>query len=125
MLQKDGEVLQVGFTLQLTEQLKKRQEKETPSKSGIGEKINNMLAPIRTVKYSIAKTLADLMPDVGSAFEDMSLSGLLKNNEDDEIDYDGTMIIKYDRGFCPSELEMDFSNPYMGNLSCFVVITDH
>lgn len=128
VLQEKNDVLRVGFAVE-------KNGKEGKSKDGaeiyankkegggVGEKIFAVLAPIRAMKYQIADTLADLMPDVSMALgievdEDVPLSAL-RGDDGEQIDYDGTLHLKRDRGFCPMELETDFSEPAYGEFLLF------
>eukprot|EP00178_Gracilaria_changii_P012106 TRINITY_DN3416_c0_g1_i1.p1 TRINITY_DN3416_c0_g1~~TRINITY_DN3416_c0_g1_i1.p1 ORF type:complete len:2205 (-),score=427.39 TRINITY_DN3416_c0_g1_i1:774-6683(-) len=124
VMHENKNVLEVGF-LKEDKQKSSTEEKNGTQKPGssFADKISAALAPIRAVKYSIADTLADMMPDIAQALgievdEDVSLSSLL-NVDDDKIDYDGTKHLKKMRGYCPVELESDFSEPAYGEFLLF------
>lgn len=124
VLQETRDVLHVGFPVEKEQNTAKRVAKDIEKTgSAIGDKAFAFLAPIRAVKYKIADVLADLMPDVSMALgievdEDVPLSALM-GGDDEKIDYDGTMHLKRDRGFCPTELEADFSEPAYGEFMLF------
>lgn len=121
--------MNVGFTQKILEKLKKRQkEKENEGKNvggAAGAKNYTPLAPIGALKYSIADTLEDLMPEVSIApgievDEDMPLRCfLITGDSDDKIDNYGNTFIKRELGFCPFELENDFSEQAFGLLLMF------
>lgn len=124
MLTEKLEVLRVGFSKD-----KKSDEEGRPIKKekppSLGERLSGLLAPFKALKYSISDNIADSMPDVALALgieveEDTSLSTLLKRGDDEEkLDYDGTQYLKRDRGYCPTELEMEFSEPAYGEFLLF------
>lgn len=122
VLRETQDVLRIGFSNKKDKNASKKADNQATG-GGIGEKISAILAPIRALKYQIADTLADLMPDVSMALgievdEDVSLSQLL-GDDNEKIDYDGTMRLKKIRGFCPMELEADFSEPAYGEFLLF------
>lgn len=117
MLREKLDVLLVGFSKD-----KRRSGDVVASskvkKPGFGKKVSAMFAPLRAVKFQVADTLADMMPDVATALgieveEEVPLS-TIAGVDSDKIDYDGTQHLKRDRGFCPTELEMDLSEPAYG-----------
>lgn len=117
MLTEKLEVLRVGFS----KDRKSDEEGRPIQKKGptIGERLSIILAPFKALKYSISDRITDIMPDVALALgievvEDVSLSTLIKGGDDDLLDYDGTQHLKRDRGFCPTELEIEFSEPAYG-----------
>ncbi|CDF40303.1 unnamed protein product [Chondrus crispus] len=120
VLQENKDILRVGFS---AKDETSKVKKAVAEGNALGDKVFSMLAPLRAMKYQIADTLADLMPDVSMALgvevdEDVPLSALL-GGEEDKIDYDGTMYLKKDRGYCPKELESDFSEPAYGEFLMF------
>lgn len=123
VLQEKQDVLRIGFSS--NEEPKKGSEtaKKDEKNGASGGTLLALTRPFRVLKYSIADTLADLMPDVSMALgievdEDVPLSALL-GIEEDKIDYDGTMFLKKSRGYCPVELETDFSEPAYGEFLMF------
>lgn len=124
VLHENKDVLQVGF-LKKDKPLTTAEERKAQKKKGtsIAEKISSALAPIRAMKYKIADVLADVMPDIAQALgievdEDVPLSSFL-GADDTKIDYDGTKQLKKIRGYCPMELESDFSEPAYGEFLLF------
>lgn len=136
--QENRDVLRIGFSEKMAKKVlahkdkeeeeakeKERKKREKESRS-IAKMIHAAFAPVRHLKYSIADKLADTMPDVATALgieveEDVSLTSMRASSDDEDgrIDYDGTMLFKKDRGFCPFELETDFSEPAYGEFLLF------
>ena len=124
LLREKQDVLRVGFPTEKkkSKSVTKPEETKVPAGS-VGDSIFAALAPIRAMKYKIADAIADVMPDVSMALgievdEDVPISALL-GSDDDKIDYDGTKFLKRDRGYCPFELETDFSEPAYGEFLLF------
>lgn len=121
-LKENPDVLRIGFP---TKESKRKKTKTAAKTKGneIGAKIFAMLAPLRAIKFAVADVLADLMPDVTQALgievgEDVPLSALM-HPDADNIDYDGTRLLKRDRGCCPHELEIDLNAPAYGEFLLF------
>lgn len=120
-LQEAANILEVGFPDKRKRDIAAKKAKETSAKAGTT--ISSLFAPIRAIKYAVADTMADLMPDVTQALgievgEDVPLSSLVGADTED-IDYDGTRLLKKERGFCPYELEIDFCEPTYGEFLLF------
>lgn len=120
-LTENEEVLKVGYVEETKKQKTKAEAKE--KKAEAGSAVDRLLAPLRAAKNSVADTLADIMPDVAQALgieveEDVPLSALMTPGSDN-LDYDGTKAFKKERGVCPNELEMDFSEPNYGEFLLF------
>ena len=130
VLQEKAEILRVGFSEKIEEVEKKSRDIEakkseaTAKQSDVSDGlIRKILAPVRAVKFQIADMMADIMPDVAMALgievdEDVPLSTLV-GPDSETIDYDGTRHLKQERGFCPVELEAEFSTPAYGEFLLF------
>lgn len=121
-LQENTDVLKVGFVEDTRRRTKAKQAVKA-KQAAAGGGAASLLAPIRAAKNSIADTLADLMPDVTQALgieveEDVPIAALMTPGAD-KIDYDGTRVLKTERGYCPHELEIDFSEPTYGEFLLF------
>ncbi len=129
VLQEKPEVLRVGFT---DKEGSKDSKNGDPSRNVTEDNAENadeggvlrrVLAPLRALQYKVADVMADSMPDVAMALgievdEDVPLSALV-GVDVERIDYDGTRSLKQERGFCPVELEADFSEPAYGEFLLF------
>jgi len=130
VLEEKAEVIRVGFSEKLDKVEKKRKAAKSKEKAanekdddGSDTFMGKLMAPIRSAQFQIADTMADLMPDVAMALgievdENVPLSALV-GSENDTIDYDGTRLLKQERGFCPVELEAEFSEPAYGEFLLF------
>lgn len=119
-LQERDEVLRIGYPERKRDAVKAKAKEKKAAASSAG---SSVFASIRAVKNSIADSLADVMPDVTQALgieveEDVPIAALATPGSD-TIDYDGTRLLKKDRGLCPHELEIDFSEPSYGEFLLF------
>lgn len=120
-MHESEEVLRIGYIEDRKREVAKAKRKEKKAAaSSVGSSI---FAAIRGVKNSVADSLADVMPDVTQALgieveEDVPLSTLATPGSEN-IDYDGTRAMKKERGLCPHELEIDFSEPTYGEFLLF------
>lgn len=120
-LQESEEMLRVGYTEDRKRDVAKAQAKE--SKDAAAGAGSSVFAAIRGIKNSVADSLADVMPDVTQALgieveEDVPIAAFAAPGSEN-IDYDGTRAMKKERGLCPYELEIDFSEPTYGEFLLF------
>eukprot|EP00171_Calliarthron_tuberculosum_P017392 IDg17392t1 len=108
VLQEKSEVLRVGFSDKDNKEGEKKalaEDSDSSKDSGDEGIARRILAPIRSAKFKVADAMADMMPDVAMILgieveEDVPLSALI-GPDNGTIDYDGTKLLKRDRGFCP------------------------